>query len=70
MATTEANLVKAPYKRQAFTAEQLDEFLKCADPVTGPEYFMDHFFYIQHPTKGKIPFEAYPFQKDLSLIHI
>jgi len=67
MATTEATLVKTPYKKQSFTDQQLTEFLKCADPVTGPEYFMDNFFYIQHPTKGKMLY--HPFEYQSRLIH-
>jgi hypothetical protein len=63
----ESVLVKAPYKRTAFTDQQLDEFLKCADPVTGPEYFMDNFFYIQHPTRGKMLY--HPFDYQSRLIH-
>ena len=50
----ETSLVKSPYKKTAFTDEQLVEFLKCADPITGPQYFMDNFFHIQHPIRGKI----------------
>ena len=65
MAQTEANLVKTPYRNQSFTDEQLDEFLKCADPVTGPQYFMDHFFHIQHPTKGKMLYHPFEYQERL-----
>ena len=61
----ESVLVKAPYKRQQFSPEQLDEFMKCADPLTGPQYFMDHFFYIQHPTKGKMLYHPFDYQKRL-----
>jgi len=61
----EPALVKTPYKKQTFTPEQLDEFMKCADPITGPQYFMDHFFYIQHPTKGKMLYHPFEYQKRL-----
>jgi hypothetical protein len=63
----EATLVKTPYKRTAFTDEQLREFMACADPVTGPAYFMDNFFYIQHPTRGKMLY--HPFEYQSRLIH-
>ena len=59
---TESVLVKAPYRRTVFTEQQLAEFIACADPETGPEYFMDNFFHIQHPTRGKMlyhPFVLY-----------
>ena len=41
------------------------EYVKCAkDPV----YFMKKYCYIQHPTRGRILFNLYPFQeKVLSL---
>ena len=44
-AANETVLIKAPHRRQKFTEQQLEEFLKCADPDTGPAYFMDNFFY-------------------------
>lgn len=37
-----------------------EEFMKCAsDPV----YFMKKYYMIQHPTKGRILFNLYPFQE-------
>ena len=57
----EPALVKTPYKKQTFTPEQLDEFVKCADPEFGPEYFMDHFFHIQHPTRGKMLYHPFDY---------
>ena len=65
MSQTESALVKTPYKNTTFTDEQLAEFVACADPVTGPEYFMDHFFHIQHPTKGKMLYHPFEYQKRL-----
>jgi hypothetical protein len=65
MSVTESTLVKAPYRRQYWTDEQLEEFMKCADPVTGPQYFLDNFFYIQHPTKGKLLYHPFEYQKRL-----
>ena len=65
MSQTESTLVKAPYRTQHWTDQQLEEFMKCADPVTGPEYFMDNFFYIQHPTKGKMLYHPFDYQKRL-----
>lgn len=65
MSKDEANLVKTPYKRQLWTEEQLAEFVKCADPVTGPQYFMNNFFHIQHPTRGKMLYHPFEYQKRL-----
>lgn len=61
----EGVLIKAPHRSQAFSSDQLDEFVKCADPVTGPEYFMDNFFYIQHPVRGKMLYHPFEYQKRL-----
>ena len=63
--TLETALVKAPYKQHPFTSDQLDEFLKCADPDTGAEYFLDHFFHIQHPTQGKLLYRPFKYQQEL-----
>ena len=61
----EGVLVKAPHRRQNYTDQQLEEFLACADPVTGPQYFMDHFFYIQHPVQGKMLYHPFEYQARL-----
>ena len=65
MAQDASTLVKAPYRRQHWTDQQLAEFMACADPVTGPQYFMDNFFYIQHPTRGKMLYHPFDYQKRL-----
>jgi hypothetical protein len=39
--------------------------MACADPVTGPEYFMSNFFHIQHPTRGKMLYYPFDYQKRL-----
>lgn len=63
--TLETALVKAPYRQHPFSAEQLEQFLNCADPESGPEYFLDHYFHIQHPTQGKMLYQAYAYQRKL-----
>ena len=55
-------LVKAAHAKSTYTPAQLREIAKCAN---NPLYFMEKFMWIQHPTKGKIPFEAYEYQKRL-----
>ena len=62
---TEVVLVKAPYSRMPYTEEQLKEFQLCADPVTGPMYFLDNFFYIQHPVRGRMVYHPYEYQQRL-----
>ena len=61
-----ANLIKEPYKPTVFNSEkELDDFVKCCDPVNGYLYFMDNFFMIQHPTQGSINYHPYEYQKRL-----
>jgi hypothetical protein len=55
-------LAKTPYKKEVYTEKQLQEFSLCADPVTGPEYFMRNFFYIQHPTQGRQVYNPFEYQ--------
>ena len=65
MAKDEIALIKTPHKRQTYTTDQILEFQACADPVTGPMYFMDNFFYIQHPTRGRMLYHPFDYQKRL-----
>ena len=58
-------LVKAPHRRETYSDSELEEFAKCADPINGPMYFMDNFFYIQHPTRGKMLYQPFEYQKRL-----
>jgi hypothetical protein len=59
------SIIKNPYQRVNFTEEQIVEFMKCADPDTGPEYFMSNYFYIQHPVKGKLLYQPFAYQQKL-----
>jgi hypothetical protein len=61
----ENNLVKKPHRRTKMSQQELLEFSLCADPVTGPEYFIKNFFYIQHPTRGKQKFVPFDYQEEL-----
>ena len=65
MANTDSILIKKPHSKSAFTQHQLEEFVKCSDPISGPEYFMSNYFYIQHPTKGRMLYEPFDYQKRL-----
>jgi hypothetical protein len=62
---TEYSLVKKPHQKQTYTKQQVQEFVRCADPVTGPLYFMSNYFYVQHPVKGKMLYQPYEYQVDL-----
>lgn len=61
----ETALVKKPNARESYTEEQIREVIKCADPTTGPEYFLTNYFYIQHPTRGRLRYTPYEYQKKL-----
>lgn len=64
--TGSASLVKDPYTKTKFKNDkELQDFIKCCDPVTGYLYFMDNFFIIQHPTKGSMVYHPYGYQKRL-----
>lgn len=63
--TIENALVKRPHMQESWTEFELKEFAKCADPITGPAYFMNNYFYIQHPTKGSMLYKAFPYQDKL-----
>ena len=61
----EGVLVKKAYARESYNEQQLEEFMKCADPETGPFYFMSNFFYIQHPMKGRMLYKPFEYQERL-----
>ena len=61
----EANIIKSPYQKANFTEKQIQEFVKCADPDTGPTFFMSNFFNIQHPTRGKMLYKPFGYQDRL-----
>ena len=58
-------LVKRAHKKLHYTKEQTDELRRCLDPISGPEYFITNFMYIQHPTQGRQKLALYPFQIEL-----
>ena len=61
----DGNLIKKANATQRWTEEDIEHMLKCSDPITGPRYFLENFFFIQHPTKGKIQYKPFDYQKRL-----
>lgn len=61
----ESAIIKSPYQKLTYTEQQILEIAKCADPVNGPQYFMDNYFFIQHPTKGSMQYHPFDYQKRL-----
>ena len=57
--------VKRANKKHKYTKEQVIQLEKCMDEKTGPLYFMKTFMKIQHPTKGEMSFNPYPYQERL-----
>jgi len=55
-------LVKPAHQKTTYTPKQIQEIKRC---MQDPLYFMEKYMWIQHPTKGKIPFIAYECQKKL-----
>jgi len=62
---TDGKLVKAANITQKYTEKDVQDLLSCQDRINGPHYFLDHFFYIQHPVKGKLKYQAYEYQRRL-----
>jgi hypothetical protein len=58
-------LIKKAYARESYTDQQLEDFIKCADPDDGPMHFMDNFFWIQHPVQGKMAYHPFEYQTRL-----
>jgi hypothetical protein len=58
----ESELIKRPHQKMTYTKQQLEEFRKCADPLTGPHYFMSNYFYVQHPKKGRMLYRPFSYQ--------
>jgi len=64
-AASESVLVKKPHSKTTYTDDQKIHLSLCIDPETGPLYFMKNFFYIQHPTRGRIQFVPFDYQEEL-----
>lgn len=62
----EGNVLKKAHKKEELTQHQIDELRKCAkDKEDGYYYFITNYCYVQHPTKGKVLFDPYHYQKNL-----
>ena len=48
-----------------YTEEQEDELAKCADPITGPIYFIINYMKVTHVDHGFIPFDLWDWQQEL-----
>ena len=58
-----SSLIKKPHQRASYTTDQILELALCADPSSGPQHFLSNYFYIQHPTRGKMLYQPFDYQK-------
>jgi len=65
MSTMDGVLVKKAHSKSRYDEKHLYDFAKCADPITGPMYFLTNFFYIQTTLHGQTLYAPYDFQIDL-----
>lgn len=59
---TDTKLTKSPHIKEEYSYDQIIEIAKCS---ADPKYFMTEYCYIQHPTKGRMKFGLFDFQRDL-----
>ena len=62
MNTVNTDLVKRPHQQERLAQAQLKEMALCA---INPLHFIRNYCYIQHPTKGRLPFDLFPYQEEL-----
>ena len=53
------------YETHSLTQDQILEYLKCADPVDGPTYFIRKYIKIVHVDRGLVPFDLWDFQEEI-----
>ncbi len=53
-------LLKNTNVKVNYTAEQLQEYVKCAED---PVYFMETYIKVVNLDQGLVPFQLYPFQR-------
>ena len=56
------DLVKKPYTTERMSQSELRELALCS---VNPLYFIRNYCYIQHPTKGRMPFTLFDYQEGL-----
>ena len=58
----DGNLIKKAHQTQKWTEEDVENLMNCQDPDNGPHFFLNNFFYIQHPVKGKLKYQPFEYQ--------
>ena len=55
-------IIKKGYSKDRFNLNQIEELRRC---MSDPIYFCKNYVKIQHPTKGRLPFELWPYQEEM-----
>lgn len=54
--------LKSPHAESEYTPHLVQELSKCSkDPI----YFMRNYVFVQHPVRGKVPFDLYDYQEEM-----
>lgn len=56
------DIIKKGYSKDRFNLNQIEELRKC---MSDPIYFCMNYVKIQHPLKGRVPFELWPYQEEM-----
>ena len=62
MRVADTVLVKKPHQTQDYTSVQVQELAHC---ITNPIYFIENYFNVQHPVKGRMKFNYIHSRKNL-----
>ena len=60
--SVDTKLTNTPYQREKYTNDQLAELAKC---IIDPQHFITEYCWIQHPTKGRLKFDLFDYQRGL-----
>jgi hypothetical protein len=60
--SVDVNLVKKGYSKDKYSKKKIEELMKCMED---PIYFCENFVMVQHPSKGRMPFVPYEYQRRL-----
>ncbi len=58
----DTTLVKRPHQSEKYSNDQIQEIAKC---IQDPIHFIANYCSIQHPTKGRVSFQLFDYQKRL-----
>lgn len=54
--------LKAPHAESEYDPHMIQELARCS---TDPVYFMRNYIFVQHPKRGKVPFDLYDYQVEM-----